>query len=344
VIAHPPFFDALGKTTDHIFQFLRRFDECCSEDFLVRECFPTWSEADRYSRYNRNHYLILTIAGALAFVEATIMFDILPAVFESFMEAMQFGSPYLTNYALKVIERITMAPEFVEPFAAPAFLAVYFELMSVPKTQIDLWYILQVEAARGASLNAKRRWLHIGFHALGILKNFCRTHNPSLVRQLLTLGLLEFDFMSHSDDPDIIHQFFSIVKHVILTAPEFATMCIEHPLMEAIFQSWETWSFAQQTIIVKAVTFLMCESDAPFARPLLASHPSLASTLVEMLQAEVVVSQKALILGAILRMVDECGADPALLECDLADVDEPELEEGLVLLRAKLDELSPDSV
>jgi hypothetical protein len=31
---------------------------------------------------------------------------------------------------------------------------------------------------------------------------------------------LDFDFMAHSDDPDVIHQFFSIVKHVIKTAPE----------------------------------------------------------------------------------------------------------------------------
>jgi hypothetical protein len=114
--------------------------------------------------------------------------------------------------------------------------------------------------------------------------------------------------------------------------------------MQAIFQSWETWSFAEPTIIVKAVAFLLCESDAPFAHTLLENHPPLLSTLIVTLQAEVVVSQKVLILAAILRMVDECGAGNALLECDLADVDEPELEEGLVLLRAKLDELLPDSL
>jgi hypothetical protein len=62
----------------------------------------------------------------------------------------------------------------------------------------------------------------------------------------------------------------------------------------------------------------------------------------------VVVSQKTVILAAILRMVDECRTDAGLLaplfECDLAGVDDPELEEGLALLMAKLEELQPDSV
>jgi hypothetical protein len=134
----------------------------------------------------------------------------------------------------------------------------------------------QVEAARSTSLNVKRRWLHIGFHALGILKNFYRTHNSSLVEQLPALGLLDFDFMAHLDDPDIVHQFFSIIKHVIKPAPE----CIEHPLMQAIFQSWEMWSFAEQTVVVEAVAFWLCESDAPFAHMLLERHPPLLPTLV----------------------------------------------------------------
>jgi hypothetical protein len=41
-------------------------------------------------------------------------------------------------------------------------------------------------------------------------------------------------------------------------------MCIEHPLMEAIFQNWETWRFGERTVIVKAIAFLLSESDAPF--------------------------------------------------------------------------------
>jgi hypothetical protein len=201
VIAHPLFSDALAGTADRIFGFLNRLDDCSTEEFLVRECFPAWSEAERSSKYNRNHYLILTVAGALAFVEAAIPFGISPAVFDSFIAALRFGSLYLTNYALKVIKRITMEPEFVEPFATPPFLSLYFELMTVPKRQIDLWYILQVEVARDRSQNAKRRWLHTGFHALGILKNFCRTHDSSLVDQLVKLGLLEFDFMRTRTTP-----------------------------------------------------------------------------------------------------------------------------------------------
>jgi hypothetical protein len=216
--------------------------------------------------------------------------------------------------------------------------------MSVPKGQIDLWYILRVEAARGESQNAKRRWLHIGFHALGILKNFCRTHDSSLVDQLVKLGLLEFDVMALSDDADIIRQIFCIVKHVIKTSQECATVCIEHPLMQAIFKGWDTWSFDEQTIIVKAVAFLLTESDAPFGELLLSWHPSLLSTLVETLQTEVIVSQKRLILAAVIRMVGECPTQAGLLECDLAGVDDPELEEGLALLRTKLDELRPGSV
>jgi hypothetical protein len=168
-------FERHQRVTNYIFGFLRRLGECCSEDFLVRECFPTWPEADCCSKYNRNHCLILMITGALAFVEA----------------AMPSGSPYLTSYALKVIERITVALELVEPLAVPAFLALLLADICPEDTNRPLVhppgrFREGLEPECHAALAPHR--LPGAGHSEELLSDW-------LVEQLLALGLLEFDFM-----------------------------------------------------------------------------------------------------------------------------------------------------
>jgi hypothetical protein len=250
ILAHPPFYEIAfsSGTVSHIFQLIDVLENCLSDEILETQ-IQGQTQAQCHTIYNQNNYFLASVAGMLSFYEAVLEFTVPDRMTSDFLSCLNFGSQYLRNYALKVIEKITVArPDLCFHFSKIEFLDQFFRLAALDRCQIDLMFVLQSDeyflkqgTMSAAILQAKRRELHTGYHSLGILANFCRTHDPELTAILIDRGILDYDLMGHAQDSDLVRQFFVICKHILLT-PACRNACLGHHCLGVIFEEWENWN------------------------------------------------------------------------------------------------------
>jgi hypothetical protein len=272
IIAHPPFYNSVVETgTDvAIFDLIEYLDSSHTDEEMQASTESSLSDTERELRHNQNNYSLATVAGMLAFYQAVIEFIVPDSIVSIFETCLNWGSQYLTHYTLKIIEAITRGmPELCCHFYTANFLDRFFSLGAVDRLRIDLWYVSRLDQFYAdqkrispATLRAKRRYLYHGYHALGILANFCRLHDPAITTALIGRGILDYDLVMHSSDTDLARQFFIICKHILLT-PECSHECLVHPSMQMILTEWANWTLDCRTKLNVAMAFLITNTVDP---------------------------------------------------------------------------------
>jgi hypothetical protein len=307
VLAHPDFFTRIAEegVDQTIIEMSLSSDKCMTESYFDNEVRPIACQADCFQRYNENHYKIASIAGALAFYEAVTLFRIPDEMETAFDAALSFDSRYLVNYALKVIERLTRTrPELCRTFSKPLFLDHFFRLWGTERCSIDLWFILDVDRMTATNLQAKRRFTHIGYHALGILANICYLHDPELTKALLAHNVLDYNLDADHYDQDIVYQFFSICKHVLLTLDCRAT-CLDHECMRIIMADWGNWPAESQQCLNLAMARIFTTSTEPSVAALFRENRDFLEIFLDNIQSVTKERHREELAGALLKLISE---------------------------------------
>jgi hypothetical protein len=356
ILAYPQFYETVRSmgVDQEIFGMVNSLGSCLTDDG-VESVLANETDANCYLKYTENDCRLASVAGMLAFYEAVVKFDVPDTMASVFLQFLRFGSRYLTNYALKVIERLMIGtPELCGHFAVSEFVGLFLMLSTVSRCEFDLGFVFKSEARlvdQGAlspsTLRARRRWLHIGYHSLGILANLCRLHDPVITRVLLEHGILEYDVIAHEIDSDLIRQFFTICKHILLT-PECASQCLERHSMELVFGEWDRWTSEFKREPTPVMAYIYVRSVDSAVGRILCENRAFLETLVEHVWIAKKKEQKIMVIKALLLFLRKMDIPRRIAEFlvgrreDLKEVEIPDGEGGelLFLLLSKLTELS----